>query len=293
MARIRTIKPEFPQSESVGRLSRDARLLFVQLWTVVDDFGRSRAASRMLASLLFPYDDDAAGQIDGWLRELEREGHIRRYEVNGSLYLDIPKWKEHQKVDHPTGSRLPEFRDDFARPGETFAPDLGPRTKDRTKEEKICPKAENGFADQSVVGTIKSAPKRRPQYPADFEAFWLEYPTDNGMSKAEAATEWAKLSPADRQAALNGLPGFKKWVIAQGKEYRTIHAVRYLSKRRFDGFAGSLNAEWNKNLKIARELHKWDFGKWGPMPGQPGCRVPQELLAPTDGKDWTEWKSAA
>lgn len=36
MARIRTIKPEFPQSETMGRVSRDARLLFIQLWTVAE-----------------------------------------------------------------------------------------------------------------------------------------------------------------------------------------------------------------------------------------------------------------
>lgn len=34
MARIRSIKPEFPQSESIGKLSRDARPLFVLLWTI-------------------------------------------------------------------------------------------------------------------------------------------------------------------------------------------------------------------------------------------------------------------
>jgi hypothetical protein len=73
VARIRTIKPEFPQSESMGNVSRDARLLFVLLWTLCDDSGRTRAASRMLASLLYPYDDDAPGLIDGWLGELERE----------------------------------------------------------------------------------------------------------------------------------------------------------------------------------------------------------------------------
>jgi hypothetical protein len=65
MGRIRTIKPEFPQSESVGRLSRDARLLFIQLWTVCDDSGRARGSSRMLASLLYPYDTDVLGLIDG------------------------------------------------------------------------------------------------------------------------------------------------------------------------------------------------------------------------------------
>ena len=89
MSRIRTIKPEFPHSETVGKLSRDARLLFIQLWTIVDDAGRARAASRMLASLLYPYDDDAGVRIDGWLDELERMSCIRRYEADGSQYLVI------------------------------------------------------------------------------------------------------------------------------------------------------------------------------------------------------------
>lgn len=109
MGRIRSIKPEFPQSETIGALSRDARLCFVMLWTILDDEGRTRAASRMLASLLYPYDDDAARLMDGWLDELERAGCIRRYEVDGHRYLDVPKWLEHQKIDKPTKSKLPEF----------------------------------------------------------------------------------------------------------------------------------------------------------------------------------------
>lgn len=109
MARIRSIKPEFPQSESMGRVSRDARLLFIQLWTLCDDSGRARGNSRMLASLLFPYDDDAPRLIDGWMGELESEGCIRRYEVDGDSYLDIPKWLKHQKIDHASASKYPEF----------------------------------------------------------------------------------------------------------------------------------------------------------------------------------------
>src|SRR3990167_4452028 len=122
MARIRTIKPEFPQSESIGRLSRDARLLFIQLWTLADDDGRARAASRMLASLLYPYDDDARDLMDDWLDELEQENCIRRYVVDGSSYLEIINWLKHQKIDHPSKSRLPEFRETFAKPRETLAP---------------------------------------------------------------------------------------------------------------------------------------------------------------------------
>src|SRR6266705_2469496 len=131
MARIRTIKPELPQSQSVGRLSRDARLLFIQLFTVVDDAGRARAASRLLASLLYPYDDDAPGLIEGWLGELERHRQIRRYEVDGSQYLEIVKWLEHQKIDRPSPSRLPECRDGSPPHREAsrdIDADLGPST---------------------------------------------------------------------------------------------------------------------------------------------------------------------
>ncbi len=70
MARIRTIKPEFPQSESMGAVSRDARLLFIMLFTLADDEGRLRGNSRMLASILFPYDSDAPKLTDKWVNEL-------------------------------------------------------------------------------------------------------------------------------------------------------------------------------------------------------------------------------
>ena len=130
MGRIRCIKPEFPQSESVGRLSRDARLLFIQLWTIVDDEGRARAASRMLASLLYPYDDDASSLIDGWLDELVQCGMVQVYEVDSSRYLETANWLKHQKIDHPTKSRLPVFAEGSSVPREvsrSLAPDLGPR----------------------------------------------------------------------------------------------------------------------------------------------------------------------
>lgn len=138
MPRIRSIKPEFPQSESMGRVSREARLLFVLLWTVCDDDGRSRAASRMLASLLYPYDDDAPKQIDGWLTELERENCIERYQVEGSTYLQVCKWRNHQRIDHPTASKLPDPREGsriLASVSEVLAPDM-----DRIGRDRIGPK---------------------------------------------------------------------------------------------------------------------------------------------------------
>jgi len=72
----------------------------------------------MLASLLFPYDDDAPGLIDGWLDELERESCITRYEANGSTFLFINNWLIHQKIDKPSKPQFPEPSETLAKPRE-------------------------------------------------------------------------------------------------------------------------------------------------------------------------------
>lgn len=107
MARIRTIQPDFPRSTSMARVSRDARLLFVLLWTVADDAGRARAAPDGLAVLLYASDPDAPMCLPVWLDELEREGCIERYTAGEVEYLRVVNWRRHQYVQRPTPSRLP------------------------------------------------------------------------------------------------------------------------------------------------------------------------------------------
>jgi hypothetical protein len=106
MRRIRTIKPEFFESETVARLGIFARLLFVALWTLADDAGRLRGAPRLIASQVFPYDD-VIHEVETGLIEIEVQKLIRRYRVNGSSYILITGWLEHQKIDKPSKSKLP------------------------------------------------------------------------------------------------------------------------------------------------------------------------------------------
>lgn len=167
MARIRTIKPEFPHSESMGRVSRESRLCFILLWTIADDAGRLRGNSRMLASLLYPYDDDAKNKIDTWLTQLCTEGCIARYDVDGTSYIQVMKWADHQKIDKPSASRLPAFDEAsrvVANPREVSGTDLGPRT-----------------VDLGMEGNGLGAAKRRTRLPENF------YPDETGIT-ALAAT---------------------------------------------------------------------------------------------------------
>lgn len=172
MARIRTIKPEFPQSESMGRVSRDARLCFVQMWTLADDEGRLRGNSRMLASLLFPYDDDAPDLIDGWLDELDAEDCILRYTADGSTYIQIAKWLSHQKIDKPSTSKIPPFDESsrvLANPRERSLLDQGSRIKDQGRDQ--------GEDRVTAASPPAPAPAPRPAEPPKTGQVWDAYST--------------------------------------------------------------------------------------------------------------------
>jgi hypothetical protein len=83
----------------------------------------------MLASLLFPYDEDSRGLIDQWLLELTNEGCIIRYQIANDSYVKICKWQSHQKIDRPSKSKIPDPREDsrdFDEPSrDTHEPSLG------------------------------------------------------------------------------------------------------------------------------------------------------------------------
>ena len=89
------------------RVSRDARLLFIQLWLVADDAGRLALNPAVLVEALYPCDEDATASFASWLDELEREGCVERYSAEGRDYLRIVKWRQHQTIDRPTPSLLP------------------------------------------------------------------------------------------------------------------------------------------------------------------------------------------
>lgn len=234
MARIRTVKPEFPISESMGRIGREARLLYVNLWTAVDDEGRTRGSSRMLASLLYPYDDDAPTLIDGWLGELEREGCVRRYEVDGSTYLDLPNWLKHQRIDKPSKSRLPAFEDGsrvVAKPREDSTTDLGPWTMDqdlgpRNRIMELSAAAQP-VAHAEIIEPNKSrktkAKRPLPEAWKLSKELW-EYGTSLGLGGdqvADAETR-IKLWCADSGRCSADWDAFaKKWLLNDAQNQRT------------------------------------------------------------------------
>ena len=235
MGRIRSIKPEFPQSESVGRVSREARLLFLQLFTLVDDFGRTRASSRVLRSLLYPFDDDAGDLIDGWMAELERERMVVRYVHEGTTYLEICKWLKHQKISHSSPSKLPsppENSGELQSPPVVLRPDLGSRIIGSRKRKSTTNSSSTTTARPEDV-TERTweawlALRRAKRAPVS------ELVLDGVRSEAKKAG-WT-MEQALTECATRGWMGFKAdWV---AKKQGTFDAVDYtagLGKQNADG----------------------------------------------------------
>lgn len=202
MARIRTIKPEFPHSESMGRVSRESRLCFILLWTIADDAGRLRGNSRMLASLLYPYDDDAKKHIDGWLDQLSSEGCIARYEVDGTSYVQVLKWSEHQKIDKPSASKLPSFDESsriLANPRgpSTMDMDLGMEGKGREGKSSAEPPSDS----PQVLSLPLVDGSEHPVTQAAIDDWRKAYPAVDVLQQLHAMAAWCKANPTNRKTA--------------------------------------------------------------------------------------------
>lgn len=77
--------------------------------------------------------------------------------------------------------------------------------------------------------------RSKNDYPADFQEFWAGYPTDPNMSKREAFKAWKRITAEERSQAIAALPAFRAHC-QQDPTYRPVHACRFLSQRRAEGF---------------------------------------------------------
>ena len=167
MARNRTISPTFPHAPAIGRLTREARLFFILLWTQADDSGRLRLDFGALAEQLFPSDPDAPVLLPHWLGELEAGRCVERYSVEDVEYLRVLNWRKLQKVDHPARSRLPrgpsepesrETREDRARMPMAQDSKGNPREEPFFSEDAIdLPGTPGEFPPERVLGLLEIA----------------------------------------------------------------------------------------------------------------------------------------
>ena len=101
MARIRTIKPKFYDDVKIGRLSRDARYLYIALWVFADDMGVANGDTIWLKSKVFPYDQIQVQQFEKWMNELVTNGFVCLLSYNGERFIYLPNFTRHQVINRP------------------------------------------------------------------------------------------------------------------------------------------------------------------------------------------------
>lgn len=129
--RIRQVKPEFFLDDSLASsCTRDARLLFIGLWTLADREGRLEDRPAKIKAQIFPFDDDiSVSEMVSFIDQLAAEGCISRYEVDGKRLLWIRNFLKHQHCHHKEQpSQLPPIKEDNKKPRASLgqAPDLPP-----------------------------------------------------------------------------------------------------------------------------------------------------------------------
>jgi hypothetical protein len=101
MARIRYLKPDFFRDENISELSFEARILYQGLWCYADREGRLRYSPKRIKADIFPYDKINIEKLLDQLAAPKRENgapFILIYEVDNQKYIQVIKFKEHQKI---------------------------------------------------------------------------------------------------------------------------------------------------------------------------------------------------
>ncbi len=95
--RIRQVKPEFFNHDGLASLPPLHRILFAGLWCISDREGRLEDRPVRIKALVLPYD---SVDVDPMLSDLEKGGHIIRYEADRKKCIAIPSWQKHQRPHH-------------------------------------------------------------------------------------------------------------------------------------------------------------------------------------------------
>ncbi|HLS01472.1 MAG TPA: hypothetical protein VK054_05740, partial [Beutenbergiaceae bacterium] len=127
--RIRSIKPEFWRSTDISNLSIEDRLLFIGLWSYVDDNGVGRFDTAIIAADLFAHDlardpIETLSRVSTGCNRLAEQGLLTLYRSENQDFVFITNWEAHQRVNNPNKPRFP--RPD-AETATLLRPDVDPK----------------------------------------------------------------------------------------------------------------------------------------------------------------------
>jgi hypothetical protein len=255
--RIRSIRPEFWTSEDIAKFDWHTRLIFIGLWSYVDDNGVGRDVEPLITAALFPLDDsfsESSLRVHGALMQLEKGGQISRYSVGGKPYFHVSAFDTHQKINRPSPGRYPL-----------------PTSADAVLSEPLSESSVSPHADAPLGEGEKG--RRGEEFLSDesddldlFDEFWKLYPRKEAKQAARKA--WASVTKkVEPQDVIDGLvayafnpdPKFRplpaSWLNGQRwEDEATVHQLHAA-----DPHAGKKRMVWIESAQRWREIHPEEF----------------------------------
>ena len=296
MARIRSVHPSLFTDEAWVSCGPLARILYIGLWTDADDQGVFEWKPLQIKMRLLPGDN---GDASEFLAELTAVGLIKPFEFDGKRYGAIANFRKFQRPQKPNAIHpLPDFIAEYVG---LSATDTAPVADQYDTGTVIPPQMEDGGGkggekrEESFALVVPASPeptpaaprpaRKRPDYPAEFEAAWKAYPHVEGRSsKPDALVEWKLLPPDEKSALPAAIARFRPKVAEACGDRGAPCMSRWLKKGKHLNFqTGGDGSQTIKPEVWARAVQMWANGDgWsdslGPAPDQPSTRVPRELL---------------
>lgn len=199
MARMRMIKPKFWEDTKIGKLSRDARLLYIALWNFSDDLGVVIGNSVWLKTRIFPYDQMQIQQFEKLITDLAINGFIYLFSYQGEEFIYLPNFARHQTINRPNleDVNIPKtILDNLKRTiTEQSLMNHGIITDESVTKEEV----EKEVKDKHSMCASECD--------EEFERFWDIYSKKVGK-KDKIKAKFLKLSKADRIKIFETLPDY-------------------------------------------------------------------------------------
>jgi len=211
------IKPEFWSDEKLAALSLQARLIYIGLWNLSDDYGVVKGHPSWLKNSVLPYDGVSPAQFESWLAELERIRRIIPFISDGEKFYSISNFQKHQTINRPSQTRNPDP------PASILEGSLSTHgaLTDETETERETEIKTTTAANRQVssppppppkpVARVSSSAKERIAF--DYEtghfqhvlpelvAKWQEaYPAVDVLSELHRMEAWALANPVNRKS---------------------------------------------------------------------------------------------
>ena len=131
-------------SENINNLTDGAEVFFVRLIMKADDYGCFYGNPKIIISQLYPLRNITEEQIFEWIKELESNGVVQHYKIDGKPYVKIHNFGQRLRT---MKSKFPQPADNCPQPADACPPEEK-RNEVETKPNEVETETEvaNHFA---------------------------------------------------------------------------------------------------------------------------------------------------